>query len=361
MIQEFSDETEQGAHQKFQRWRRAHPAGFFINRKSGTNYILHAALCPHPGWGTGTGESLARKRKICSRSMEELETWALAQNLSVRHCQDCAPTVSLGDYIAYHSSEVMGRDYEPPTGRFRFYSQKSEAFLRRAIGGRVWVVAGKRNASRTEFRLAGMFTLSKVRQENDGFEISGDGLSIDPPIEVTARPWFSELIREQNRFSYGFNRIRNAKVVGEMQSLLEESNSESMLQPEEIANASEFFEGASRQVSVNRYERNPYARHQCIQHYGCQCSACGFDFEAVYGKFGVGFIHVHHLKALSDIGKEYRIDPIADLRPVCPNCHSIIHRGAETMTIAQLKEVIQRKKTKQRTPNIHGAITPKDV
>ncbi len=35
---------------------------------------------------------------------------------------------------------------------------------------------------------------------------------------------------------------------------------------------------------------------------------------------GEGFIHVHHLKPLSEVGYEYRVDPIRDLRPVCPNC-----------------------------------------
>jgi|ERR1700734_3962751 len=39
----------------------------------------------------------------------------------------------------------------------------------------------------------------------------------------------------------------------------------------------------------------------------------------------LGFIHVHHLRQLSDIRKEYLVDPIKDLRPVCPNCHAVLH------------------------------------
>jgi hypothetical protein len=342
MILEFSDEADQDASKKFQRWRRAHPEGFFINRKSRTAYLLHSTLCPHLGWGADASESPTRKRKTCSRSIAELEAWALAQNLPIRRCQDCAPAESSDDYIAYHSSEVMSREYRPTAERFHFYSQKPEGFLRKAIGCRVWVVAGTRNGSRTIYRLAGMFTLSKVRRENDGFGVLGDGICINPPVDITALPWFAELFREQNRFSYGFNRIRSAGVVGAMRSLLEQSNSEPVLQPDEIASASQFFEGATRQVSVNRYERNRFARHQCIQHYGCRCSVCGFDFEVAYGKFGAGFIHIHHLKALSEIGQEYEIDPVADLRPVCPNCHAMIHRTSEMMTIEQLRGVIQR-------------------
>jgi hypothetical protein len=31
------------------------------------------------------------------------------------------------------------------------------------------------------------------------------------------------------------------------------------------------------------------------------------------------FLHVHHLRELAALGKEYEVDPITDLRPVCPN------------------------------------------
>ena len=56
---------------------------------------------------------------------------------------------------------------------------------------------------------------------------------------------------------------------------------------------------------------------------------------------GRGFIHVHHLKPLSEIQEEYEIDPIADLRPICPNCHAMIHCNTEMMSIKDLKKLIQ--------------------
>lgn len=104
----------------------------------------------------------------------------------------------------------------------------------------------------------------------------------------------------------------------------------------------QFREGDTRQVSISKYERNPDARQRCIEHYGCLCSVCGFDFEKVYGTRGKGFIHVHHIKALSEIRKEYVIDPISDLRPVCPNCHAIIHSGSEMLTIESLRALIHK-------------------
>lgn len=37
-------------------------------------------------------------------------------------------------------------------------------------------------------------------------------------------------------------------------------------------------------------------------------------------------MHVHHLVPLSDIEKPYRVNPVDDLRPVCPNCHAMVHQ-----------------------------------
>jgi len=111
--------------------------------------------------------------------------------------------------------------------------------------------------------------------------------------------------------------------------------------PEEITSPERFPEGASRKVSVNAYERSQEARDACIRHYGCTCVVCGFDFSQRYGDLGEGFIVVHHLKRLADIGTEYEVDPIIDLRPVCPNCHAMIHRQEPPIEFAELKKQVR--------------------
>lgn len=103
--------------------------------------------------------------------------------------------------------------------------------------------------------------------------------------------------------------------------------------PEQISNPDKYVEGAKRQVTVNGYERNAAARRKCVEHYGPVCVVCGFDFEEIYGSAAAGIIHVHHLIPLADIGNEYEIDPISDLRPVCPNCHAVIHSKKEPYSI----------------------------
>jgi 5-methylcytosine-specific restriction protein A len=104
--------------------------------------------------------------------------------------------------------------------------------------------------------------------------------------------------------------------------------------PEEVEEEQgEILEGAVRQVIINAYERNPEARRKCINHYGAKCVICEFDFFKKYGEIGKGFIHVYHLKQISEIGKTYQVDPVKDLRPVCPNCHAIIHKRRPPYTM----------------------------
>jgi 5-methylcytosine-specific restriction protein A len=44
---------------------------------------------------------------------------------------------------------------------------------------------------------------------------------------------------------------------------------------------------------------------------------------------------------LAQVGGEYQVDPIADLRPVCPNCHAMLHSRRPTpLSIAELKRII---------------------
>ena len=123
---------------------------------------------------------------------------------------------------------------------------------------------------------------------------------------------------------------------------------------DELSQPESYAEGASKTIVVNAYERNRKARAECINHYGVSCVICGFNFEQVFGALGKGFIHVHHVVPLSEIGQEYELDPIRDLIPVCPNCHAIIHLTGQTISVEELRnyitEIIGVKKDK---PNLY--------
>ena len=112
--------------------------------------------------------------------------------------------------------------------------------------------------------------------------------------------------------------------------------------PDEIVAPERYWEGAVRRIAVDAYERDPRARRACLKHHGLTCCVCGFDFAVAYGDLGKGFIHVHHLKQLSDIGSEYEVDPITDLVPVCPNCHAMLHKRNPPMAPEDLRITMKK-------------------
>lgn len=122
----------------------------------------------------------------------------------------------------------------------------------------------------------------------------------------------------------------------------------SSIPPTKIGNE-RFEEGAVRNSVQLRRERNPVARASCIEHYRRKnhgklvCVVCSFDFAAVFGSIGEGFMHVHHLNPISEAKTSRLVSPEIDLVPVCPNCHSMIHRGGETKSIAEMHEILARK------------------
>jgi 5-methylcytosine-specific restriction protein A len=111
--------------------------------------------------------------------------------------------------------------------------------------------------------------------------------------------------------------------------------------PEEVPSDVVLVEGAVRRVTVNGYERNPEARRRCIAAHGSNCCICEFNFGAVYGSETEGYIHVHHVRSLSEIGGEYEVDPVEDLRPVCPNCHAVLHLGGRCRSIEEVRQLLR--------------------
>ena len=85
------------------------------------------------------------------------------------------------------------------------------------------------------------------------------------------------------------------------------------------------LEGAARSFASTRYERNRRAREICLAYHGHSCAVCGLNLGLTYGAAFDDVIEVHHVVPLSEIGEAYIVDPIRDLVPLCPNCHTVIH------------------------------------
>lgn len=135
-------------------------------------------------------------------------------------------------------------------------------------------------------------------------------------------------------------RIREEIVPALEQRWAQRTGAGAAMSPDEVSEGDGFLEGARRTVVVNGFERNPVARRECIKHYGYSCFVCGLNLGDRYGESARKCIHVHHVVPLSTIGSEYRVDPVKDLRPLCPNCHAAIHLEQPMLTPEELRKRI---------------------
>ncbi|MFE2346308.1 HNH endonuclease [Kitasatospora cineracea] len=69
------------------------------------------------------------------------------------------------------------------------------------------------------------------------------------------------------------------------------------------------------------------------------CEVCGFDYQAVYGERGAGYVECHHVVPLHVAGEG--TTKLADLALICANCHRMIHRKAPWPTPAELREAVE--------------------
>jgi 5-methylcytosine-specific restriction protein A len=70
------------------------------------------------------------------------------------------------------------------------------------------------------------------------------------------------------------------------------------------------------------------------------CEICDFDFQKFYGNLGVAFIECHHRYPLSSLkpGQKTRLE---DLALVCANCHRMLHRHLETLSVEELRKILK--------------------
>jgi len=148
--------------------------------------------------------------------------------------------------------------------------------------------------------------------------------------------------RLKEALNYILNSMRVDEEIKEKARIILDEKQITIIYPDDIID-NNLFEGTKKQIIVNAYERNSQARQLCIEKYGAICTVCNFDFEKIYGEIGKGFIHVHHLIEISSIAKDYKINPIQDLRPVCPNCHAMLHKRKPVYSIKEIKNLIDKK------------------
>jgi 5-methylcytosine-specific restriction enzyme A len=81
------------------------------------------------------------------------------------------------------------------------------------------------------------------------------------------------------------------------------------------------------------------------------CEVCAFDFGRTYGSRGLDYIECHHRTPLHVTGETQT--RLADLALVCSNCHRMIHRTKQWLTVEELHDLV----TRQRQLALDGSIS----
>ncbi|GAB5538204.1 MAG: hypothetical protein Salg2KO_03070 [Salibacteraceae bacterium] len=69
------------------------------------------------------------------------------------------------------------------------------------------------------------------------------------------------------------------------------------------------------------------------------CEACEFDFHIKYGDLGFKYIECHHRTPLSEFSSTSKTT-LVDLALVCSNCHRMLHRKLDTLSVEGLKQLL---------------------
>ena len=141
---------------------------------------------------------------------------------------------------------------------------------------------------------------------------------------------------------FASNHAELAKVTESIQSLVV---SEDPGPSEEVVSDEEEGEEGQVLTRTHRYrERDTRLvkrkKNRVLRRTGkLRCEVCCFDFSAVYGDRGDGFIECHHTRPLSELQPGQRT-ALSELALVCSNCHRMIHRKRPWLSVAQLREVV---------------------
>lgn len=177
-----------------------------------------------------------------------------------------------------------------------------------------------------------------------------DALGFVPPIGNSGAPTYTYVLASPRKLPHADWEWTMHEVVAEaieqtnLFGNVENAANTAPVYPEEAIDTRAFIEGATKTVTVNAYERKPEARIACLEYWGTSCTVCDMDFQTTYGANPVRCIHVHHLHPLSAIGTAHTVDVINDLRPVCPNCHTVLHTTTPPLSISELRARLREKR-----------------
>lgn len=250
-------------------------------------------------------------------------------------------------------------EWDDRTGELYHFPSRYRKLL--LPGTQVIYYKGKlRNKRFSELRLSDKphyFGLGQISQvfpdnnstKNDLFaQISGFNL-FEKPVPIEFEGNYIEEIPENRKSNYWRDGVReiNKKISDKILSLsgLDFDKDPSLkLEGTREELTTIFIEGGKKVIYSSKYERNPKLRDAAIRIHGLTCQVCSFNFKENFGSLGEGFIHVHHLKPISE-AERGEVNPENDLTVLCPNCHAMAHRRKnKVLSLQELKDTLNKEK-----------------
>lgn len=161
-----------------------------------------------------------------------------------------------------------------------------------------------------------------------------------------------EKLLEENGYSAktiihsNFNNCDNEKIIKAISKTINTNKKVVVYNENDIITEGEIFNKKNKSRTRSSKLRQAAIKHYTDSNGVIKCAVCDFDFGKVYHEHGKGFIEMHHehpiFKSPEDGEKKFIKNAIKDIKPVCANCHRMIHRDRKNpLSIEELKKIIK--------------------
>lgn len=172
----------------------------------------------------------------------------------------------------------------------------------------------------------------------------GNFLVYDPEYTGTGLPQGAKLEKEVwSEFSHDIVKLNQAAaLIRRNYTFLKSSGINISMDQDEAEEGGVIFamhKHYERDKSIIKKKKNGvFAKHMALE-----CEVCNFDFAKIYGELGSEFAECHHTKPVASMkpGERTKLD---DLSIVCANCHRMLHREKNLLSITSLKALITKEK-----------------
>ena len=321
-------------------WLTTHPKGYILDTlsvPSNKHLILHSAKCRTIGKPPNAALSPLpdedRSIKICAEDVQGLSDWINEQGLEdlSKQCELCNP---------------RGK----PTHR-RFTWARDELILALDL-------YFTSPAARSNVRHPGIVELSELLQElpihpvelrppnfrnPNGVAMKlGNFLVYDPRYTGTGLQQGAQM--EQaiwNELSGDLPRLREtASAIREHYPILKSAGIQHIIEDDGVE------EGGIVLALHKLYERDKSIikkkkKDVFHKYMALRCEVCDFDFAEVYGELGSLFAECHHTKPVAKM-KAGEKTKQSDLSIVCANCHRMLHRDRDLLSVDGLKNLLAK-------------------